>query len=216
MKKLFSAILCLILVASMMLTMTGCFGEQSKFVGTWETKLDLTDSLQEELEKDETIGEYIEITDYSFVLSFTFNDDGTYSQSIDEDSVDKAFESLKGDLVDCFEDYFQDYATSLGVTTQDLLVAMEASSVKEVVDEAYTKEMVDGVVDEMLGEVNGEGKYRVFDGKLCLSAGLEYEVDEEQYYTYEITENTLTLLESFVDEEEDIEDLYPMTYNRVK
>jgi hypothetical protein len=95
---------------------------------------------------------------------------------------------------------------------------LEASEVDldELVEEALGKK----VMDEMVDSMTDEGNFEVKDGKLFMSDGLDYEIDEEVYETYELNGDELKLIESVGgDDEEDLKDLadelYPMVFERV-
>lgn len=211
MKKTISIILCLLLAFSMLFTMVGCGSESSKFVGTWKAEFDMTDYMNQQFASDEEFGDYVELSSFSFDMIFVFTDDGTYSQEVDEASLTEAFDKLKDDLTEDFEGYFEDQAAALGYSVSDILAYSGYESVRDLVDESYTEDML----DEITGDIGGEGNFKVSDGKLYLSDGVDNLVDEEEYYTYEISDNTLTLLETYVSGEEDLKDFFPWTFTRI-
>ena len=100
MKKILSLLMCLVMLFSVMFTLTGCFGEQSKYIGKWKATLDLTDIMNEELANNEDMGDYFTLTDFSVVMFLEFNDDGTYSMYVEEESIEKAMEKMVDDLID--------------------------------------------------------------------------------------------------------------------
>lgn len=217
MKKLFSVVLCLILSLSMLLTMTGCFGEQSKYIGTWKANLDFTEIMNDELANDVDMGGYFTITDFSVVMYLEFNDDGTYSMWVEEDSVEQAMEQMIDDLTLGMEDYLTDYFASEGitVTVQEALDSL-GMTMDELMDDSFDDEMMDETVNDMLDAINGEGNFKVEGDRLFLSDGLEYAVDEDVYDICEISGDILKMLEG-----EGYEDggpfanLYPVTFTRV-
>ena len=213
MKKNMSIILSVLLVLALMLSLTGC-GEQKKFVGSWEATIDLTDFINQGIAEDEEMAEYLEMEEFALVMKVTFKEDGTYKMYVDEKSAEKAFESAKKDFKQGMNEYFEDYidSTGLGLTVDEVL---ESSGVDmdSLVEEAFGEELYNSLVKEMASE----GKFEAKDGKLYLSDGLDNDIDEDEYDTYEISNNELKLIESFGDDEEDsIErDLYPMTFKKV-
>lgn len=217
MKKLFSVVLCLLLSLSMLLTLTGCFGEQGKYVGTWRASLDLTDVMNDELAKDEEMGDYFELTDFSVVMYLEFNNDGTYSMWVEEESVEKAMEKMIDDLTLGMEDYLTDYFASEGitVTVQEALDAL-GKTMEELMDDSFDEEMMNETVNDMLEVVNSEGNFKVDGDKLFMSAGLEYNVDESAYEICEISDDILKLLEGegYTDGGP-FADLHPVTFTRV-
>lgn len=213
MKKNVSIILSVLVVLALMLSLTGC-GEQKKFVGSWEATIDLTDFINQGIAEDEEMAEYLEMEEFALVMKVTFKEDGTYKMYVDEKSAEKAFESAKKDFKQGMNEYFEDYIDSmeLGLTVDEVL---ESSGVDmdSLVEEAFGEELYNSLVKEMASEGNFEAK----DGKLYLSDGLDNDIDEDEYDTYEISNNELKLIESFGDDAGDSEDmdLYPMTFKKV-
>lgn len=210
MKKALSVILCVVLSISMLLTMTGCGSEQSKFVGKWRGEIDMTDYLNDQFAQDEEMSKYIKLKSFAFDMIFEFKDDGTYSQKVDEDSFDDAMDDLIDDLTVGMEKLFEEQAEALGFSVSEILELSGYSTVKEMVEESYSKETLG---DLTAGMVN-EGKFKVADGKLYLSEGKDYDVDEDEYYTYEIDGDKFVIQETHVSGEEDYEDLLPWTFEK--
>ncbi len=217
MKRTLSLVLCLAMVVSMMFTLTGCFGEQSKYIGTWKATLDLTDIMNDELAKDEEMGDYFKLTNFSVVMYLRFSDDGTYSMWIEEESVEKAMKKMIDDLTLGMEDYLTDYFASEGitVTVQEALDSL-GMTMDELMDDSFDEEMIDETIDDMLEVVDGEGNFKVEGDKLFLSDGLEYNVDESAYEICEISGDILKLLEGEgYKDGGPFADLRPVTFTRV-
>ena len=71
--------------------------------------------------------------------------------------------------------------------------------------------------DLAFGKIS-EGIFKAENGKLYRSVGLDDEIDENKYDTYEISENKLKLIEPFGEDAENADvgmDLYPATFKRV-
>ena len=216
MKKCLSIALCLGLVLTMLFMFTGC-NEQKKFVGKWESEIDMTDVINEGMGLDDEMAEYVAIEDFEIVMQLIFNSDGTYKRTVDENSLEDTLEDAKEDLKDGMMDYFKAYLkeSGLNMTVDELLEASEVD-LDELVEEALGKK----VMDEMVDSMTDEGNFEVKDGKLFMSDGLDYEIDEEVYETYELNGDELKLIESVGgDDEEDLKDLadelYPMVFERV-
>lgn len=212
MKKLLSIALCVLMVVSTML-LAGCT-EQQKFVGKWEAKLDMTDYLNETLGASVAeMGEYIKVEDFTLILYITFNSDGTYSESVDMDKAKETFEDLKDDLCDGMRKYFEDTIAKNGLNmTVDELLAASNMDLEALIDQSLSDDMIKEIADE----AEAEGNYEVKDGKVFLSAGKEYAVDEDVYCTYSITDDALTLIESFGGEDDAaFADMYPLTLKKV-
>ena len=82
--------------------------DERALVGEWKATVDMTDYLQEEMSQLPEFGSYMEVTDFSFVVYYTFYDDYTYKASVDEDSVNTAMENVKADLKDALYAYAED------------------------------------------------------------------------------------------------------------
>ncbi len=216
MKKFFGIAVCLMLAFSMLFTMTGCFGEQSKYIGTWKGTLDMTDAIAEEFANDEEMGDYFTITDFSIVMYLEFENDGTYSMWVEEESVEKAVENMIDDLEIGMEDYLTDYFASEGVTmtVQEALDSL-GMTMDELMEDSFDDEMIDETVDEMLNEIKNEGNFKVDGDKLFLSDGLEYAVDENAYEICEISGDILKFLEGVgYKDGGPFADLHPVTFTR--
>ncbi len=217
MKKILSLLMCLVMLFSVMFTLTGCFGEQSKYIGKWKATLDLTDIMNEELANNEDMGDYFTLTDFSVVMFLEFNDDGTYSMYVEEESIEKAMEKMVDDLTLGMEDYLTNYFKGEGitVTVQEALDAL-GMTMDELMDDSFDDEMLDKTVDGMLEAINGEGNFKVNGDKLFMSAGLEYGVDESAYEICEISGDILKLLEGEGYEDGGpFSDLHPVTFTKV-
>ena len=214
MKKSISLVVSVLVILTLMLSLTGC-DEQKKFVGSWESSVDMTDYINQEMAKEEEeLAEYLKIKEFELVLKMTFKDDGTYKASIDEKELEKTLESAKEDFKEGMNKYFEAYIDSmeLDLTVDEVL---EASGVDmdSLIEEAFGDELYSSFTDEL----SSEGNFKVKDGKLYLSDGLDKDIEEDVYDTYEISENELKLIESFGDDEEDSKemDLYAKTFKRV-
>lgn len=213
MKKYLSVILTVIMVLAMLVTLSGCTNEAKKFVGTWETTLDMADAINEELASDEEVAKYLSVDEFELVMAIKFNDDGTYKMYVDEDSAKDTFDGLRDEWADGIEKMLEDTIAQQGVNmTVDQLLAASNTTIDDMLDQVITDDMI----NEMLEDVESEGNYVVKDGKLFMSDGLDYDIDEDQYETYEISDDELKLIESVGDDEDDsYKEFYPMTFTKV-
>lgn len=207
MKRSISKVLSIVLMLALVLTLAGC-GEQSKFVGKWEAKLDLSDLMNKQMGENAAMADYIKIDDFIMVLELEFEDDGTYKMSVDEDEFADSIDSIKDDLKDGLTDYFEDYIKGMGVqmSVEDVL-KQSGTDLDTLVEDALSEETIEGIT----GEMEKEGNYEVKDGKLFLSDGKDKDIDEDVYTKYEISDDELKLTESSDEEEAD---LYPMTFKK--
>ena len=187
--------------------------DERALVGEWKATVDMTDYLQEEMSQLPEFGSYMEVTDFSFVVYYTFYDDYTYKASVDEDSVNTAMENVKADLKDALYAYAEDVMRQNGLNMPaETMFALSGTSVDEIIEEAFSAESMEDIADEFFNE----GNFEADDGKLYLSDGYDYAVDPNSYETYELSDNQLVLT-SGVDPEFDEEDLaaYPITFEKV-
>lgn len=211
MKKI-SAVLSIVLVLSMLLCLTGCSSDADKLVGTWECELDLSEQLNDELASDPEVAEFVEIKDFTMVIIMEFEDDGTYSMSVDEDALGETFESLKVDVAEGMAAYLENMALEeMGVEmTADEIMELAGMNMDDLINSVFTEEML----DELVSGMEQEGNFEAKNGKLYTSAGLDYDVDPEVYETYELDGDELTLLEYHGDDD-DVMDIYPMEFEKV-
>lgn len=214
MKKKIAALLCLVLMFCMILS--GCGSEKDKVLGTWEGTLDMTDALNETIASsgDEEMAEYLKFDSFELKISMTFNEDNTYSLSVDEDHLYEQIDSLMEQMCDCMYRYMEDYVAELGVDMSvDELLAQMGYTMEQLVEESMDK---DDLADSFL-ELETQGNFQVKDGKLFLSEGLSYAVDEDVYELYTVDGNTLTInAGSGTSGFDDIGDyIYPMVLNKV-
>lgn len=187
--------------------------DERALVGEWKATVDMTDYLQEEMSQLPEFGSYMEVTDFSFVVYYTFYDDYTYKASVDEDSVNTAMENVKADLKDALYAYAEDVMRQNGLNMPaETMFALSGTSVDEIIEEAFSAESMEDIADEFFNE----GNFEADDGKLYMSDGYDYAVDPNSYETYELSDNQLVLT-SGVDPEFDEEDLaaYPITFEKV-
>lgn len=187
--------------------------DERALVGEWKATVDMTDYLQEEMSQLPEFGSYMEVTDFSFVVYYTFYDDYTYKAFVDEDSVNTAMENVKADLKDALYAYAEDVMRQNGLNMPaETMFALSGTSVDEIIEEAFSAESMEDIADEFFNE----GNFEADDGKLYMSDGYDYAVDPNSYETYELSDNQLVLT-SGVDPEFDEEDLaaYPITFEKV-
>ena len=238
MKKL----LALLLALALGLSLAACGGAKSDIVGTWQGKVDMTEYIISKGDADigavlsdqgvdmplDSIGNYL--PEFAPVCTYVFREDGTYTFTMDEASMQLVLEAYQAGV----EAYF--YAQVLCQTLVELGMAEQVNGVEEL--EAILGVSLDEVIAEMLGmelhpfvsllleetiggaeayasRFNSEGKYKAKDGKLWLSAGLEYHVDPESYDYYSIAGNILTIAEGSPSEGEVSAMVYPLVFEKI-
>lgn len=215
MKKKLSALLCVVLVLSMLLTLTGCSGDKAKLVGKWKCEKDMAQIINEAVSAgDETAAEYLAIDEFKMIVYMEFKEDDTFAVYADEASLDAALTAMKDDLAEGMSNYMEDMLleqTGMEMSIDDILQAAGMT-----MDDLLAEIVTDDMAVEMAAEVASEGKFKAADGKLYTSAGLEYEVDPAVYETYTLDGDTLTLLE-YVGDDADAsgENVYPMVFVKI-
>lgn len=217
MKKNMTKVLSVVLVLAMVLMLGGCgASDKDALLGTWQAKLDMTDLFNESLlaGTGEEMGAYMKVEDFTLTVNLTFNSDDTYAMVLDETALDATVAGLRSDLQAGLEQYFADYIAAAGMemSVEDMLAASN-TSMEELMDQIVTQELIDTLVSD----IASEGKFKAKDGKLYLSAGLEYEVDPNVYETYELNGTSLTLKEYISTEEVDdiTKSMYPMNFTKI-
>lgn len=220
MKKITSLVLSIVLVLTLSLSMIGCnepessntLSEPEKFIGSWEASVDCAAIFNKLFSAEEEMGEYIEIEEFELLLKVTFKDDGTYKKSVDKKSVEKAVDSLKKDLEKGLTKYFKAVIDSegLNMTVEELLVA-SGTNMDDLLEEIFGEDDVNAFVSGF----ESEGKFEVKGGKFYTSEDLNSDIDEDEYETYEISQNELKLIDVFGEDVEGEKDLYPITFKKV-
>lgn len=214
MKKMMKRILSLAVVSVMLVLLTAC-GEQDKFIGSWEAEVNMAEYIMKSMvEEDAEVAEYFDIEDFTLVLQMTFNSDGTYTKGIDMEAAKEAFAGLQKDFENGVTKYLEDVikTSGLDMSVEDVLEA-SGTTLDEMVEESFGS----SVLVELAEEMKSGGNFEVKEGKLYLSDGEENTIDENVYETYEISKDELKLLESIGSEDEDdVEELYPLIFKRVK
>lgn len=205
MKKLFAVLLTL----AMLLGLAACGssggngGGEVTIVGTWEGTMDMTAAMAAatQMEFDEPL---------KMGMTFTFNKDGTYSATVDKDSLK--------DMMDVLVDVMIELIVSM---SGDPDMDLEAELAKEGMTMEDFKEQLMGEmnIEDMLGETDETGYYKYEDGKFYTAEDKE---DLEAGDYIEITHITLTSNKMTVtDIEQDGEkmsevmpDMFPMEFTR--
>ena len=158
--------------------------------------------------------QYLHVSDFTLVVTLTFNADDTFSMVVDETALNATMDTVRDDLQAGLEQYLMDIVAAAGVQMSiDDILAASGISMDALMDEIITQEMI----DTMISDIGSEGRFKAEEGKLFLSAGLEYDVDENIYEVYTLDGTTLTLLETISTEEVDefTKSMYPMVFQKV-
>lgn len=206
--------LALALVIVMILSMAGCSsGDTKKLVGTWRCEIDMTDYLMETMLADsQEMAEFISLDDVVIVYYADFKDNATACLYADEYQVADTFEQLEDDLVDALGLYMEELfyeQTGLSMTLEEIL-ELSGTSEQDLRDSLG----FDAIVQEMCDGLYMEGKYKAEEGKLHISAGLDYNIDPAMYEIYTLNGNVLTITGCVGSEIPEFNP-YPMVFEKI-
>lgn len=210
MKKQVSLFFGLIISVLMMFLMAGC-GESATIEGTWANEIDSTEMLVSYLGIEEDLSEYIKIDKFVVTMNVTFNEDGTYKMKVDEKTTKESFLAARDIVSDGLRKYLEDTIKNEGydITVEEFLEFAETDF-----DTLINDYINDGIINQMVNIMQNEGKYKVEENKLYMTETADSEFDDEVYQVFTLTEDTLTLTESFGNESENNSD-YPKVFKRV-
>lgn len=205
MKKTIATTLSIIMIISMLFSLSGCAANDTdKFVGSWTTTINMSEEFNKEIAKsDKDMAKYVKTDNLYMTVIFTFNDDGTYSTSVDKAATKKAFKNARSDISNGIKKYLN---SVLGSGNVDAYLAALGFSFDSYVDALLS----DDLIDSMSKEFEEDGVWKVKKGKLFMEEKEKY-FDDEDYVTYEISSDELKLLEIFGEDDEDVLAMFPMT-----
>jgi len=206
MKKALFSLLSLALVLCMALTFTAC--KEKTIVGDWTTKVDLADAINANIPAESQ--QFVKIDKFELVMNVTFNEDGTFEKSLDEDALAEAVEDLKADILGDMKVYIEGILAQQGITMsfEDYLAA------SGVTEESL---MSSFSVDTITAGFESKGTYEIDEDKIYMLNDGE-EKDDDKYETFELDGDKLTFKEAFgLDEatQKLQEELYPLEFTRV-
>lgn len=216
MKKRIALLLSFVLVLSLALCACGGGEKKETLVGTWNATIDIAEVYNAEIAAsgDEAMAEYLSVDSFAIPLVMTFNEDGTYSLTVDKEGMDAAMNGLIEDMKVGLEKYFNDYFSSMGLEIDvDEALAASGMSLDALVEEMKGEIMT----EDMYADMESAGQYKAEDGKLYLTEDVEVEPVGGVYNTYTIEGDTLTI-EAGTEELEDemAELLFPLVLKRAK
>ena len=213
MKKILSLTLAALLLVALLAGCGGAGGgaaEEKGITGSWAADVDMTEYLNKLLGEEEELSQYLTLENFTIKLLAEFKDDGTYTMACDPASADAAMDGLKEQTKDAMLRYMQDMIDESGMdtTVEDLLAesGMTMDDLMAEMDEAYSAE-------DLVGDLNMEGKYVYEEGKLALSNSLDEEADIAEYEPVSLEGDTLTLTGEG-DTDGEFAGLYPVVFDR--
>lgn len=206
MKKQFSIVLCIAMIFTMLVTLSGCGAKESeKFVGTWETDIDMTQAINEGFAEDAETADYLKVDSFKISMVFAFNEDGTYKIDINEEAFNNAYNGLVQSFRDGMKAYLEAAAKKEGLNVSaDEMLKISGTTMDAIVNEALDK----GTLLESFNEMKGEGTFEVKDGSLNLTDKQTNEVSSESYEF--VSDSELKLVKPENSDDKDLDAIYPL------
>ena len=160
-------------------------------VGTWETEMSMTDYYGDDMGELEGMEAYFDFDKIKITMTFEFEEDGTYTMSVDGDEAE-----IKAILRDGCVKLINDMLEGTGYTLEDA-AAEEGMTADEYIDALMEESFGSG---DLIDVDDDTGEYKVKNGKLYLFDEGD-ELDEGTYYEYKLKGDKLTMLSEYVDGE---------------
>ena len=175
-------------------------------VGTWETEMSMTDYYGDDMGELEGMEAYFDFDKIKITMTFEFEEDGTYTMSVDGDEAE-----INAILRDGFEKLMNDMLEGTGYTIEDV-AAEEGMTADEYIDALMEESFGSGDLIDVDDEL---GEYKVKNGKLYLFDEGD-ELDEGTYYEYKLKGDKLTLVAEYEDGEttEASDTIFPLDFVR--
>ncbi len=218
MNKMMQKAFSLVLVLAMAVTLAGCATDKDQLIGEWVGTVDYAEMVDESLKEGlgDELADYFEISEFVITVNLEFKEDGTYTMEMDEDALEDTFDTFRSDLEDGLVSYFEELLKDEGLDMSvEELLEQENTTMDELMDEIFTDDAMDMLLEEFEEVVSSKGNFDAEDGKLYTTAKKSEDIDEDLYEEYELDGDTMTLLSTTHDIEKEAEDLYPIEFERV-
>jgi len=179
MKKQIALLLCLILLVSAVFSGCGAASLEGKWTGT----IDMADMMNEMMGANMELETNFKNLSVDIVMEF--NEDGTYSLTLTQESVEKMAEELLDQLMPLLSEMMEEM---FGMSMDDIL-SMSGMTMEEF-EEEMRKEYANSLD---LDDMNIEGNYKTEDGLLYMTDNFEEDFDEGTANPYKISGNKLTI-----------------------
>lgn len=189
--------------------------EQPVPEGTFQTSLDLCDVVNEQVSSIESLDVFFLVSEFVIDLEITFRQDGTYTLTVDEASVQAAAENLmvlaEETLIQGLEEELmvlqnEQTGDELEATYEEITMEQMLSqngTTLEALKQQLREEMgVEGLTERILTAATLEGTFKAEEGMLYLSKDMQTEIYESAYVVYTLEEDVLTFTEQFGGEDE--------------
>ena len=222
MKKTISMLLIISLLLGSTVVLTGCNGDSKKIIGSWKAEIDYAAAVNagiSSVQDAAKMAEYIKFDSFPLLTTFTFHEDGTYTVTMDPSSVFNAVQNIRTHVAMGMLEYVEDMLKekNIPMTVNEYLAFLGLNRL------TLGQTLVsDRALAEMAEELNkgSSGLYRIEKGKIYMTASTDEELTEENYDTYTLDGDTLTLLECHCKQEYGFEnisqDIYPVVLTRTE
>ena len=168
--------------------------------------MSMTDYYGDDMGELEGMEAYFDFDKIKITMTFEFEEDGTYTMSVDGDEAE-----IKAILRDGFEKLLNDMLEGTGYTLEDA-AAEEGMTADEYLDALMEESFGSGDLIDVDDEL---GEYKVKNGKLYLFDEGD-ELDEGTYYEYKLKGDKLTLVAEYEDGEttETSDTIFPLDFVR--
>ena len=211
MKKLLALVLSAVLLVGVL---AGCGGGKEAasgegLEGTWRTEIDMADMINEQMAAS-GMGEFMNISDFSITMVMDIKGDGTYAMTVDKDALAGSMEGVKEDMKSGVTAYMESMIKEQGldISVEDAMAA-SGMSLDDMVDQAFSEE----AMDEMTAGLHIEGQYKAEDGKFYTSGSVD-EAPSDNYESYTLDGDTLTLDAGSTDVPSEMEAFLPLVFTR--
>lgn len=203
------------LLCALLLACSGCGGNKDKeaLIGEWETSLDLTSMMNDEMKaslgNDEELASYFTISDFTVTLTLTFRDDDSYTLAADESSMEKSVDKMLETLHDGFARYLEDMvAQEYPDMTLEEFFETADMTLDEFYDQTFGSALDKEILMSSTDDMKSSGTFTAKGGVLILT-------DDEGPGTeaYELNGDKLTLTGEGV-EDGTLTGLYPLTFTK--
>ena len=215
MRKSAAFVVSLSLLCAILLACSGCGGDKDKeaLVGEWETTLDLTDMMNDEMKVgmggDEELMSYFTLSDFTVTLTLTFRDDDSYTLAADQASMEKSVDMVIDTLKNGFTRYLEDMvAQEYPDMTLDEFFEAADTTMDEFYDDTFGDALDKETLMSSTDEMESSGTFKAKGGILTLTddAGPGMEA-------YELDGDKLTLTGEGV-EDSSLMGLYPLVFTK--
>ena len=222
MKKAISLLIVLSFLLCNALVLTGCNSDKKNIIGQWTAEINYAAAVNAGIysaDGMEDVGDYFKFDEFYLTTTFTFWEDGTYTIELDSTSVFNAVQGIRGHMSSGMRKYLDDEIKKSGLDISvDSYLGMLGLNWITLGERLLTDYTIGQIAEEL--NQGTAGFYRVEKGKIYMTASADEELTEENYDTYILDGNTLTLTECHCKQDEVFEnisqEMYPIVLTRVE